>query len=88
MDALEQVNQHYGLGKLKLTSAGAPKARKIWVMQHDRISTGLKTDLEAWPRRSDHCEFMIATIQKINNTINMINRPAEPDSRSSFVRVS
>jgi DNA polymerase V len=44
MDALDQVNQHYGRGTLKLASAAAPKAIKLWAMKQERISSGYTTD--------------------------------------------
>jgi DNA polymerase V len=44
MDAMDQVNQRYGRGTLKLASAGAPKAIKLWAMKQERISSGFTTD--------------------------------------------
>ena len=44
MDAMDQVNQRYGRGTLKLASAGAPRASKLWVMKQERISSGFTTD--------------------------------------------
>jgi DNA polymerase V len=44
MDAMDQVNQRYGRGTLKLASAGAPRARKLWAMRQERMSTGFTTD--------------------------------------------
>lgn len=44
MDAMDQVNQRYGRGTLKLASAGAPRARKLWAMKQERMSTGFTTD--------------------------------------------
>jgi DNA polymerase V len=46
MDAMDQVNQRYGRGTLKLASAGAPKAIKLWAMKQERISSGFTTDWE------------------------------------------
>jgi DNA polymerase V len=44
MDAMDQVNQRYGHGTLKLASGGAPRARKLWAMKQERISSGFTTD--------------------------------------------
>ena len=44
MDAMDEMNQRYGRGTLKLASAGAPKAIKLWAMRQDRMSTGFTTD--------------------------------------------
>jgi DNA polymerase V len=44
MDAMDLLNQHYGRGTLELASAGAPRARKLWAMRQERISTGFTTD--------------------------------------------
>ena len=44
MEAMDQVNQRYGRGTLKLASAGAPRAHKLWAMKQDRMSTGFTTD--------------------------------------------
>jgi DNA polymerase V len=44
MTAMDQLNQRYGRGTLKLASAGAPRARKLWAMKQDRMSTGFTTD--------------------------------------------
>lgn len=44
MDAMDQVNQRYGRGTLKLASAGAPRARKLWAMKQERMSSGFTTD--------------------------------------------
>jgi DNA polymerase V len=46
MDAMDQVNQRYGRGTLKLASAGAPRARKLWAMKQERMSSGFTTDWE------------------------------------------
>ncbi len=46
MDAMDQVNQRYGRGTLKLASAGAPKAIKLWAMKQERMSSGYTTDWE------------------------------------------
>jgi DNA polymerase V len=44
MDAMDQVNQRYGRGTLKLASAGTPKAIKLWSMKQERMSSGYTTD--------------------------------------------
>ena len=44
MDAMDEMNQRYGRGTLKLASAGAPKAIKLWAMRQERMSTGFTTD--------------------------------------------
>jgi DNA polymerase V len=44
MDAMDQVNQRYGGGTRKLASAGAPRARKLWAMKQERMSSGFTTD--------------------------------------------
>jgi DNA polymerase V len=44
MDAMDQVNQRYGRGTLKLASGGTPKAIKLWAMKQERISSGFTTD--------------------------------------------
>ena len=44
MDAMDQVNQRYGRGTLKLASAGAPRAHKLWAMRQEQKSTGFTTD--------------------------------------------
>ncbi|WP_416545727.1 Y-family DNA polymerase [Limnohabitans sp. DCL3] len=44
MTAMDQLNQRYGCGTLKLASAGAPRARKLWAMKQERMSTGFTTD--------------------------------------------
>jgi DNA polymerase V len=44
MDAMDQVNQRYGRGTLKLASGGAPRARKLWAMKQEKISSGYTTD--------------------------------------------
>lgn len=46
MTAMDQLNQRYGRGTLKLASAGAPRARKLWAMRQERMSTGFTTDWE------------------------------------------
>jgi DNA polymerase V len=46
MDAMDQVNHRYGRGTLKLASAGAPKAIKLWAMKQERMSSGYTTDWE------------------------------------------
>ena len=46
MEAMDQVNQRYGRGTLKLASAGAPHARKLWAMKQERMSSGYTTDWE------------------------------------------
>ena len=46
MDAMDEMNQRYGRGTLKLASAGAPKAIKLWAMRQERMSTGFTTDWE------------------------------------------
>ena len=44
MTAMDQLNQRFGRGTLKLASAGAPRARKLWAMKQERMSTGFTTD--------------------------------------------
>jgi len=44
MHAMDQLNQRYGRGTLKLASAGAPRARKLWAMKQEKMSTGYTTD--------------------------------------------
>ena len=44
MDAVDQLNQRFGRGTLKLASAGAPKAIKLWAMKQEQMSTGFTTD--------------------------------------------
>ena len=44
MLAMDQLNQRYGRGTLKLASAGAPKAMKLWAMRQERMSSGFTTD--------------------------------------------
>ena len=44
MTAMDQLNQRFGRGTLKLASAGAPRARKLWAMRQERMSTGFTTD--------------------------------------------
>ncbi|KAI9549167.1 putative protein UmuC-like [Daphnia sinensis] len=44
MLAMDQLNQRYGRGTLKLASAGAPKAIKLWAMRQERMSSGFTTD--------------------------------------------
>ncbi len=44
MTAMDQLNQRYGRGTLKLASAGAPRARKLWALRQERMSTGFTTD--------------------------------------------
>ncbi|WP_228768252.1 DUF4113 domain-containing protein [Limnohabitans sp. DM1] len=46
MQAMDEVNQRYGRGTLKLASAGAPRTRKLWAMKQDRLSSGFTTDWE------------------------------------------
>ncbi len=46
MEAMDEVNQRYGRGTLKLASAGAPRVRKVWAMKQDQISSGFTTDWE------------------------------------------
>jgi DNA polymerase V len=46
MDAMDEMNQRYGRGTLKLASAGAPKAIKLWAMRQERKSSGFTTDWE------------------------------------------
>ncbi|PUE43645.1 Y-family DNA polymerase [Limnohabitans sp. Hippo3] len=46
MTAMDQLNQRYGRGTLKLASAGVPRARKLWAMKQERMSTGFTTDWE------------------------------------------
>lgn len=41
MDAMDQLNQRYLRGTLKLAGVGAPKAIKLWTMKQERISSGL-----------------------------------------------
>ena len=44
MDAMDQVNQRYGRGTLKLASAGAPRARKLWAMKQESKSPSYTTN--------------------------------------------
>lgn len=44
MAAMDQVNRRYGRGSLKLASAGAPKAIKLWAMRQEQLSSGFTTD--------------------------------------------
>jgi DNA polymerase V len=44
MLAMDQLNQRYGRGTLKLGSAGAPKAMKLWAMRQHRMSPAYTTD--------------------------------------------
>jgi DNA polymerase V len=44
MDAMDQVNQRYGRGTLKLASAGAPRAIKLWAMRQEHKTTAYTTD--------------------------------------------
>lgn len=44
MQAMDQLNQRYGRGTLKLASAGAPLTRKLWAMRQERMSSGFTTD--------------------------------------------
>ena len=46
MTAMDQLNQRFGRGTLKLGSAGAPKAMKVWAMRQDQLSSGFTTDWE------------------------------------------
>jgi DNA polymerase V len=41
---MDQLNQRYGRGTLKLASAGAPKAMKLWAMRQHRMSPAYTTD--------------------------------------------
>ena len=44
MLAMDQLNQRYGRGTLKLASAGAPKAMKLWHMKQNFKTPGYTTD--------------------------------------------
>ena len=44
MLAMDQLNQRYGRGTLKLASAGAPKAMKLWAMRQERMTPAYTTD--------------------------------------------
>jgi DNA polymerase V len=44
MQAMDEVNHRYGRGTLKLASAGAPKAMKLWAMRQEQLSSGFTTD--------------------------------------------
>jgi DNA polymerase V len=48
MLAMDQLNQRYGRGTLKLGSAGAPKAMKLWAIRQERMSSGFTTDWRGW----------------------------------------
>ncbi len=44
MDAIDQLNQRFGRGTLKLASAGAPRARKLWAMKQESKSPSYTTN--------------------------------------------
>ena len=41
MLAIDQINQRYECGSLKLTCTGAPKAMKLWAMRQEKMSSGV-----------------------------------------------
>jgi DNA polymerase V len=44
MQAMDQLNQRYGRGTLKLASAGAPRDIKLWAMKQERMTPAYTTD--------------------------------------------
>ena len=44
MAAMDAMNQRYGRGTLKLASAGAPRAIKLWAMRQEHKTTAYTTD--------------------------------------------
>lgn len=44
MQVLNQLNQRYGRGTLKLASSVEPKAMKLWAMRQERTSSGFTTN--------------------------------------------
>ena len=44
MLAMDQLNQRYGRGTLKLASAGAPRDIKLWAMKQERMTPAYTTD--------------------------------------------
>jgi DNA polymerase V len=44
MQAMDQLNQRYGRGTLKLASAGGIGGVPVWGMKQERLSSGFTTD--------------------------------------------
>jgi hypothetical protein len=44
MQAMDQLNQRYGRGTLKLASGGAPRDIKLWAMKQEHKTTAYTTD--------------------------------------------
>jgi len=44
MLAMDQLNQRYGRGTLKLASGGAPRDIKLWAMKQERMTPAYTTD--------------------------------------------